>query len=326
MLQQFINELNPSRNTTNLMRSYLFDRKVSTCVNNCWSPFKVIDIGIPQGGVLPPLLFAFFLSDIKTLSLEGRTIMYADDLQILYSCHPTQINSIEGIIRSDFAKIEKFMGDLHMKLNTSKTTVTKFGNKQQLCKFQHDKILIANEVGTNILTKVRNLGLIYDANMTFRDHFETLSRTCSQLLYHIRCIRPYLEPKIALLLVETFVISRIRTFAPIIGTANSKNLQFLQKTINNALRVVYNLRKFDHISSFRSRVQWGDINKLSQDAFTDMVNNVLQGRSSAYLNSLIEQSSHSLTRRQFYLSDRSNTNSGQRKFRHRAAVILNRVL
>ena len=324
MLQKLINELNPDCSTINLIRSYLFDRQVTTCANNCLSPYKIVNIGIPQGGVLPPLLFAFFLSDIKSLHLEGYPVMYADDLQVLYSCQPNQISSLEGKIRGDLDKVENFMKMLQMKLNTAKTTITKFGNNQQLRKFKHDAITISNGVPTKILTEVRNLGLIYDEGMTFRNHFETLSRNCSQLLYNIRCIRPYIEPKIALLLVEAFVVSRIRTYAPIIGTANAKNLQLLQKTINNAVRVVYNLRKFDHVSSFCARVQWGNIKKLAGDTFADMLQKVLQGRSSVYLTGLIERSSHNLTRRQFYINDRSNTNSGQRKFKHRAAVTLNR--
>ena len=127
------------------------------------------------------------------------------------------------------------------------------------------------------------------------------------------------------LLVESYAISRIRVFSAISGAASSKNLQILRKTINNAVRVIYNLRKFDHVSSFCDRVPWGNVDKLSKDSFTSVVSKVLQGRSSAYLESLIETSSHNLTRRHLYLNDRSNTNAGQRKFRHRAAIFLNQL-
>ena len=143
--------------------------------------------------------------------------MCADDLQLLYSCRSNEIKCIEEYIRNGLLRIGEFMAVIQMKLNQSKTNITKFGNRQQLLKFCHENISVTKEVVVTISSKVRNLGLIYDENMSFHHHFETHARNCSRLLYNIRTIRPCLSSKIAVLLVESFVITRIRTFSAITG-------------------------------------------------------------------------------------------------------------
>ena len=179
-----------------------------------------------------------------------------------------------------------------------------------------------NNVEVKILREVRNLGLLCDANMSFLSHSEHLSRNCSQLLYNIITMRPFISQKIAFLLVESFVISRIRLYSVITGTSN-KSLENFPKGKNYELRIVRNLRKYDHISHLCECSSWGNIDRLSHDSFKGIINKVLQNRSSVYSTNQIQRTSHNRTKRQLYSDDRYNSNEGQRRFKHRAAIILN---
>ena len=60
LMQKIINELNPDAELKQLLKNYLYERKVATFVNGVLSHFGTVEIGIPQGGVLPPLLFAYY--------------------------------------------------------------------------------------------------------------------------------------------------------------------------------------------------------------------------------------------------------------------------
>lgn len=326
LLQKIIDEIHPDESLRFLLRNFLFDREVSTFANGIMSASRVVEIGIPQGGVLPPLLFAFFLCDLKLLELRGKAVMYADDIQLLYSFNAHDCSQIEGIIRNDLRLIEELFTSLQMKLNQQKTTVTKFGTRQQLNKLQQTELLINDDIRVDIRGDTRSLGLFLDQNMTFSVHFEKLARCCSLLLYNIRTIRPYIRFEVAKLLVECFVISRIRIFCSITGTAAKKDLASVQKIINIATRVVYNLRKFDHISSFCDRVPWGDIKRLSDSCFGVIVSRTLTGNSSAYLNSLLQRSTDGRLRKKHFMNDKSRTNLGQRRFKHRATTSLNRSM
>ncbi|KHN79334.1 hypothetical protein Tcan_01386, partial [Toxocara canis] len=161
-----------------------------------------------------------------------------------------------------------------------------------------------------------------------RDHFEKLARSCSISLYSLRTLRtlrPYLPINTAVLLVECFVISRIRIFSEITGTAAKKELNLIQKIINNAIRVIYKQRKFDHIKSFCERFKWGEIGKLLDSTFQAAARKAAEGRSSNYLQNLIQKSTHNKTRKEYYVNEKPNTNIGRRRFRHRATTFLNRT-
>ena len=64
-------------------RSYLNNRKQFRKVNGVRSDIKDIDIGVPQGSYLEPLLFLFYINDLPFALKKAN--MYTDDTIISYS-------------------------------------------------------------------------------------------------------------------------------------------------------------------------------------------------------------------------------------------------
>ncbi len=58
-------------------------------------------------------------------------------------------------------------------------------------------------------SSVRNLGVIFDDQLTFKDHIAKTARSCRFALHNIRKIRPFLTEHAAQLLVQALVISRL---------------------------------------------------------------------------------------------------------------------
>ena len=77
--------------------SYLSERKQRTKVNNSFSEWSNIFVGVPQGSILGPLLFNIYLNDIFYFIDKSDIANYADDTTP-YSVNTTMdslLNSLE---------------------------------------------------------------------------------------------------------------------------------------------------------------------------------------------------------------------------------------
>ena len=62
-----------------LIYSYMKKRKQSVRINNAYSSFQTILSGVPQGYVLAPILFNFYINDLFLFIKQATLYNYADD-------------------------------------------------------------------------------------------------------------------------------------------------------------------------------------------------------------------------------------------------------
>ncbi len=74
---------------------------------------------------------------------------------------------------------------------------------------QHDLTIQLGSSKITTSSSVRNLGIIFDDQWTFKDHIAKTARSCRYALHNIRKIRPFLTEHAAQLLVQALVISRL---------------------------------------------------------------------------------------------------------------------
>ncbi|CAK1585439.1 unnamed protein product [Parnassius mnemosyne] len=107
ILLAVLRSINVSPAATDWFRSYLFGRRQCIRIEDTYSSWCSLDAGVPQGGVLSPLLFSIFIRSI-TSGITSLYHLYADDLQI-YS--QTSINNLPSAVLStnrDLAIISEF--------------------------------------------------------------------------------------------------------------------------------------------------------------------------------------------------------------------------
>ena len=66
----------------NWLKSYLSNRFQYTVINGIKSKKQSVSVGIPQGSVLEPTLFALYTSNLPSSVPSGETYMFADDTTI----------------------------------------------------------------------------------------------------------------------------------------------------------------------------------------------------------------------------------------------------
>ena len=115
--------------------------------------------GVPQGSVLVPLLFSIFITDVPNCIKHGTPHLFADDFQIYYSSNRSEISITVNSFNSDLKCVSYWAKLYGLDLNEAKMHVIVINN-----------IIFLNETATELSTSVKNLGVIFDVNLNFRDH------------------------------------------------------------------------------------------------------------------------------------------------------------
>ncbi len=114
---------------------------------------------------------------------------------------------------------------------------------------QHDFTI---QLGSSTITpsaSVRNLGVIFDDQLTFKEHNAKTARSCRFALHNIRKIRPFLTEHAAQLLVQALVISRLDYCNALLAGLPSNTIKPLQMIQNAAARLVFNEPKRAHVTT-----------------------------------------------------------------------------
>jgi retron-type reverse transcriptase len=68
-----------------LIENYLSNRKQYVEVDGHKSNFTLVNLGVPQGSILGPLLFNIYINDLKNVSQHFESVTYADDTTLIYT-------------------------------------------------------------------------------------------------------------------------------------------------------------------------------------------------------------------------------------------------
>lgn len=213
-----------------LIKSYLEGRYQKVILENnqhvSSSNWGIIKHGVPQGSILGPLLFLFYINDLpKSIKSNAEAVLFADDTSIIVkSLNPTTFGNT---INKVFQDINKWFTVNMLSLNAEKTQfmqfVTKINSLLQI-DIIHENKKIANVFNTKFL------GLTLDNSFSWKTHIDTVIPKLSSACYTIRILKPFLSQK-SLKMVYYSYFHSIMTYGLIFwgNTSHSKIIFRMQK-------------------------------------------------------------------------------------------------
>ena len=103
---------------------------------------------------------------------------------------------------------------------------------------------------------VKDLGVLLDTHLSYNQHITEIASKCLFKLYQINRIKHLLDRKTLLLVINSFVFSKLQYCSTVWSNTSSSNIDKLQKVQNFAGRIILGLRKYDHISDGLRSLKW----------------------------------------------------------------------
>ena len=105
-------------------------------------------------------------------------------------------------------------------------------------------------------TKVRNLGVMFDQNLSMLNHVKVLTKSLNFQIKKIGHIRNFINESVTKKLVTSLILSRLDYCNSLLANTSKELIHPLQKCQNNAARLIMRVKKRDHITPLLKQLHW----------------------------------------------------------------------
>ena len=196
--------------TLNLFQSYLTNRRQYTEIEDTTSTILPIQVGVPHGSILGPILFIIYVNDLPQCSNKFDFIMYADDTTLSSTIGSfSDINSntnADSLINAEICKVIEWLKLNKLSLNKTKSKYMTFHMPKK--EIPHLALTID---GVNIekVEEFNFLGLTIDTNLKWKKHTDKISNKCSKITGVLNRLKLLFPQEIKCLLYNSLIVPHI---------------------------------------------------------------------------------------------------------------------
>ena len=227
-------------------KSYLSNRTQVVKYGTITSDIENINVGVPQGSVLGPILFMLFINDISQHIHLGTCNLYADDCLIY--CTGNSVDDVSNKLQQSVNDISDWYNGNDLLLNVDKCNTMLIGSKH---KFLHlngnDELNISlHNISVSQVDVVKYLGVTLEKSLSWDYHVNDVCSKLSKKVGMLARIRKSTPHEILLKIYNSVVQPTIDYCLTVWGNTTTCNLNKIQRIQNYAARIMTN--EFDYIN------------------------------------------------------------------------------
>ena len=237
------------------LKSYLDCRTFSVQIKGQKGKILALLFGVPQGSVLGPLLFIMYCKEIESIAKKyGLSIhLYADDSQLYIEISNDNLSDVKAAIESCLHDIQVWMTTNFLKINEDKTKYLIINPaRHPIVNQDFDIVFDGEQLEKRLSTTI--LGSTFTSTLNFKPFIISKCQSCNNQLRNLRLIKNSLNVDLRFMLVNNLIMSQLDYCNSLLAACPQYLVNMLQKVMNNAVRFVFDLKKFDHISSYMKRL------------------------------------------------------------------------
>ena len=176
----------------------------------------------------------------------------------------------------------------------------------------------------------KNLGVIFQSDMSMDKHISSVVKTCFHQLREFRHIRSFIPKSAAIIFANAFIHSRIDYCNSLFYGLPKYSINRLQKIQNSVARIVTRTSRSSHITPVLKSLHWLPVQYRINFKLCCITHRALSLKEPYYLNSLLinRLNSHSLRSSSFNpltLPIFNKKSNGFRSFAHAAPFLWNHL-
>ena len=239
--------------------SYLSSRYQKTVIGQASSPARKVSVGVPQGSILGPLLFAIYINELPKVLRNTTVTLFADDTAIY--CSSQSARDLQTMLNQDLDRLAQWLYEHKLTLNISKSKFMLIGGPRKLNTLE-EFTLIIKEKELDRVNSFKYLGVIINENLSWTDHVDYIKTKVSQRLGVLQRIKHLLPRNTRELFVKAMVLP-ILDYADVTwgDKSNTTLMNKIQLLQNKAAKLILDMPKHSSATEALDLLGWDTLEK-----------------------------------------------------------------
>ena len=220
--------------------SFIKDRKYFVHINGKNSETKTVNIGVPQGSTLGPLLFLLYINDMIHISKIFFLTQFADDSTVTYSADT--LAQVTKMAEKDFKLVLDWLADNKLIINLNKTHIMLFTTRKRTSPLS----INVNGQIINETEETKFLGIILNNKLKWDSHIKYISKKICKSTSILKMLKFTFPSRILKSLYHSLVYPYYTYCNLIWGSAPSSHINSLVILQKKCIRIISKTGYLEH--------------------------------------------------------------------------------